>query len=119
MARPWVAGVVALVAYLLRASLSPNRLRHTNYAYYNYLADAFLHGQLNLRFTTAYDRDLIYYAERIYLYWPPFPAIILMPLVGLFGVGLSDVLFTVVCGAIAIALVAKLLATLEQTGVAP
>jgi hypothetical protein len=42
-----------------------------------------------------------------------------MPLVRLFGVNTSDVLYTVSFGAITIGLVAKLLATLDRTGVAP
>jgi hypothetical protein len=110
---------MSLAVYLLRAGISRTPLRHTHAAYFNYLADAFLHGQLSLRLPTEYQLDLVHYAGKVYLYWPPFPAVLVMPLVALFGVGVSDVAYTAAFGAIAIALTAKLLAALDETGIAP
>lgn len=91
----------------------------TENAYFNYLADAFLHGQLHLRLYPSSTSDLAYYHERLYLYWPPFPAVLLMPLVAIFGVGVSDVTFTAIIGAITVALTAVFVAALHETHIAP
>ncbi len=119
LARPRIAGLVALVIYLLRGIVSPHSLAATNVSYFNYLADAFLHGQLALRLVPPSGVDLVEYAGRTYLYWPPFPAILVAPLVALFGVAVSDVVYTAVFGALSIALLAKLLAVLDASGLAP
>lgn len=119
LAQPRIAGLVALIVYLGRALLADTGLPYTEFAYFNFLADAFLHGQLNLRLPTPNDGDLVPYADKIYLYWPPFPAIVIAPLVALFGVAVSDVAYTAVFAAITIALLAKLLVALDATGLAP
>jgi hypothetical protein len=119
LARPPIAGLVALAIYLVRAGIRTDGFRHTDAAYFNFLADAFLHGQLSLRLLPLNHLDLTFYGDRAYLYWPPFPALLVMPLVALFGVGVSDVAYTAVFGAITIALLAKLLEVLDRTDVAP
>lgn len=119
LAQPLTAGLIALVVYLIRASLSHTGFQQTPYAYFNYLADAFLHGQLHLRLPPPSEGDLVRYAGRLYLYWPPFPAIVLMPLVALFGVGVTDITYTAIFAAVTVALAAKLLAALDEAGVAP
>jgi hypothetical protein len=118
-AQPLTAGLIALVIYLIRASLNLNGFRQTEFANFNYLADAFLHGQLHLRLLPDNVKDLILLDDRFYLYWPPFPAAVLVPLIKLFGVGLTDITYTAVFGAITVALTAKLLAVLDETGIAP
>jgi hypothetical protein len=119
MARPRVAGLAALVVYLARAALSPVGLEATEFAYFNYLADAFLHGQLNLRLLPPSQHDLVHFAGRIFLYWPPFPALLLMPLVALFGVGVSDSIPTAILAALTVALLARLLEWLDRADIAP
>ena len=119
LAQPLTAGLLALVLYLLRASLSRQGFAQTEYAYFNYLADAFLHGQLHLRQLPAVRLDLVDYNNQYYLYWPPFPAIVLIPLIARFGVGLTDITYTAILGALTVALTAKFLAVLDETGVAP
>lgn len=118
LARPWVAASVALVVYLLRAVWGTGLARSED-AYFNYLADAFLHGQTFLRQAPPHTLDLVYYGDRIYLYWPPFPAILVAPLIALFGVGVSDRLYTAVIAALAVGLLARLLAALDLVEVAP
>lgn len=59
----------------------------------------------------------MYYQSQVY--WPPFPALVVMPLVAIFGIGVSDVIYTAVFTALSIALLAKLLQLLDYTGVAP
>src|SRR3989442_3955281 len=78
-------------------------------AYYNYLADAFLHGQLHLRLIPPTIHDLILFDAKYYLYWPPMPAIFLIPFVGAFGVNFSDIIFTLSIAAVNVFLVASLL----------
>jgi hypothetical protein len=119
LAQPWIAGFVALAIYLARAAAYPEHLARTSVAYFNYLADAFLHGQLHLRQLPPGTVDLVFYGDRIYLYWPPFPALLVAPLVALFGVGVSDTAYTAALGALSVALVARLLAALDECGIAP
>ena len=112
MERPWVAGAVALGVYLAFAWahcfghgqgkwLSP-------FPYFNDLADAFLHGQTYLRQAPS-THDLTAVDGRLYLYWGPVPALVLLPFVALFGPGFSDVLFTAALGGLDVLLVALLL----------
>ncbi len=119
LANPWCAGLVALIIYLVRASLSPTGLAVTEVAYFNYLADAFLRGQLHLRLVPPITLDLVFFGDRLYLYWPPFPAVAVMPLVAFFGHHVSDVLYTAVFAALCVALVATLLELLDRIGIAP
>jgi hypothetical protein len=78
-------------------------------AYFNYLADAFLHGQLNLRLIPDYLLDLSLFNGNYYLYWSPMPAILMMPFIAIFGVGFNDYIFTLGIGAINVGLIAVLL----------
>lgn len=119
LAHPVIAGGLALVVYLVRARIAPWGWEQTRFADFSWLADAFLHGQLSLRFAPDDTRDLITYGGQLYLYWPPFPAVLLLPLVALFGVGISDVIYTALIGAASVAFVAWLLAILDRIGFAP
>ena len=42
---PWFSGLIALMVYALFAPLRGHLFHASTNAYYNYLADAFLHGQ--------------------------------------------------------------------------
>lgn len=106
---PWMAALVAGLIYLLTSALKGAIYWTSNVAYYNYLADAFLHGQTWLRLTPPITHDLVDFGGKLYLYWAPFPAMVLMPFVALFGVGFNDVLFTAVIAALNVGLVAALL----------
>ena len=111
---PWVApltaGMLAEVTYLFFAPLHGLSDRPVSFcAYYNYLADAFLNGQVHLRVVPMSTLDLTYVGGRYYLYWPPMPAILLMPFVAIWGINTSDILFTVAVGSLNVALVARLL----------
>ena len=119
MADPRIAGLVAFFVYLGRIAITPTGLRHTGANYYNYLADAFLHGQLALRATPESTVDLIFYMDKLYLYWNPFPALLITPLVALFGIMISDALYTMVIGALTIAFSARVLLALDENGIAP
>jgi len=106
---PLFASIFAFVIYLALATAKGSPFRVTETAYFNYLADSFLHGQLHLRLLPATLYDLSVFNGHYYLYWPPMPAIVLMPFVAVFGVNFSDVFFTIVVAAINVGVVALLL----------
>jgi hypothetical protein len=102
------AGVYLLTAHLLRKVDPP----HT--AYFNYLADAFLHGRTYLVNppTTA---DLTQFEGRWYVPFLPLPAFLLLPWVGITGPEkTSTVLFGSLMGALNAALVFLLLQALAK-----
>lgn len=106
---PAWSALLALTVYMLFAAGHGSLWHKSQHAYFNYLADAFLHGQLNLRFIPLDTLDLSLFHGEYYLYWPPVPALMLTPFVALFGMGFSDILFTVVLAAVNVSLVAALL----------
>ena len=109
---PWGAALLAGLVYLLVSAYPSGRLFSQSFQpFYNYLADAFLHGQTWLRIIPPYMDDLVFFNGRFYLYWAPFPAIVLMPFVAIFGVQLNDVFYTALMAAINVGLVAQLLRT--------
>ncbi len=110
---PWRSGLLALIVYGLCAL----RWQASGWAYFNYLADAFLHGQLYLRLMPPTTTDLVYFGGRYFLYWPPLPAILLLPFVAMFGANFSDTLFTLSVGVLNVALVSALLRAANRRGV--
>jgi hypothetical protein len=115
-AHPLWGGLLAGVIYALAALKHGSLFGISEFPYYAYLADAFLHGQLALRLTPPTFHDLVFFAGQIYLYWPPLPAVLMMPLVAIFGVNFSDIALTVLVGALNIALVAVLLREANRRG---
>src|SRR6266498_1159444 len=115
--RPLFGFLFAFVTYFLLSKLGGSPFRVTRTAYFNYLADAFLHGQLYLRLLPKTVYDLSHFNGHYYLYWPPMPAIVLMPFVALFGVGFSDVFFNVVLASVNVAMVATLLRAVDRTDI--
>lgn len=77
--------------------------------YYNFLADALLHGQLHLRIIPENTIDLSFFQGRYYLYWGPLPALFSIPWVALFGTGASDVLQTLFFSALNVGVLAVVL----------
>ena len=86
----------------------------SEYPYFNYLADALLHGQLYLRVIPTNVYDLVFFNENYYLYWPPMPAIVLMPFVTFLGLRVSDFFFNSVIGALNVGIVALLFRELDK-----
>ena len=106
--RPAWAAALALLVYSLFAAYH-GALWRSHHPYFNYLADAFLHGQLYLRLTPPTVGDLVWFHGRYYLYWSPLPALLLLPFVAIFGVGFPDIPFTLAIAAANVYLVALLL----------
>lgn len=113
---PWIAAAIASYVFFSIGYFSDSLLSSSNYAYYNYLADSFLHGQTWLRLVPPRFEDLIFFQGRLYLYWAPFPAILLTPFVSIFGVQFNDVIFTALIASINVGLVAQLLRVTCKVG---
>jgi hypothetical protein len=115
-AQPVWALVFAFVFYFLVSMVRGNPFEISKFPYFNYLADGFLHGQLNLHLIPPNTLDLVFFGGKFYIYWLPFPAVVMMPFVALFGVQMSDIFLTIVLGSINVALVALLLKAACQRG---
>jgi hypothetical protein len=114
---PWGVALGAAFVYLLVSYLKGQIFRPSDHPYYNYLADAFLHGQSSLRVLPPRSvHDLIFLNGHYFLYWAPFPAILLIPFVALFGVGLNDVVYTILIATLNVGLVSKLLLVASEKG---
>src|SRR5207253_7642079 len=87
------------------------------YNYYNYLADAFLHWRVSFRLQPQSVVDLSFYQSHSYPYWPPFPAVLLMPFIAIFGVHFSDIIFTLGVASLNVALIALLLRQATLRGI--
>lgn len=105
---PWTAAILAGLIYLAISIRDGSINKSSDAPYYNFLADAFLHGQTWLRLIPANTHDLVFYNGKYFLYWAPFPAILLMPFVALIGVNLNDVIYTLLIAAINVGLIAAL-----------
>ncbi len=112
---PFIVFFLAFIAYALSAqawahavSLAPH---------YVYLAYALLQRRVDLIQLPPVTYDLLQHDGQWFVAGSPIPAILLLPFVAIFGVGFSDVLFSVVLGAIDVALVYSLLGNLARVSV--
>ena len=105
------------VAFLLYALASWGMFWHQSEAPHFVLqAEAFLHGQLHLLDKPPNFNDWVLRDGKWFVSFPPFPAIVMMPLVALFGRGLNDVQLTAVFAALNVALLYRFLRRLSETG---
>jgi len=122
--RGWLARdrslVIALVATAIYAAVAAQHaglFQPSRFAYFNYLANSFLKGHLSLVELPPSKLDLSPFGGNFYLFYPPFPAVILMPFVRVFGIGFSDVLFTIALGGLNVWLVGVLLRSAVARGI--
>ncbi|MFN2546604.1 MAG: hypothetical protein ABR567_04170 [Myxococcales bacterium] len=102
---------VSLIAYAIS---SGSMLAHQSLApHFVYQADAFLHGQLAVRGRPPNLNDWVFQDGRWYVSFPPFPAVLMMPFVALWGIELNDVWFTLVFAALNVALLYRLLRRIQ------
>jgi hypothetical protein len=106
---PWGSLLVAGAIYFTISAYSGRLFTPSIYAYYNYLADALLHGQFWLHLIPPSTHDLVYFGSRYYIYWSPFPAFVLLPFIALFGIQFNDVVFTAIVASLNVGLIAQLL----------
>jgi len=100
--------IAFLIIYGLTAGVSLER--HSLAPHFVYLAESFLHGHLDLVHIPAPLYDLTPFEGRWYVSFPPLPALLMLPLVALRGLAVSDIAFSVVVGALNVALVYAVLA---------
>jgi hypothetical protein len=95
--------------------VSDGLLAHQSLApHFVYQADAFLHGQLSLTVPQPPNlNDWAFWNGRWYVSFPPFPAVLMMPFVAVFGLSFNDVAFTLVFAAANVALLYRLLRRLQ------
>lgn len=113
-ANPYKAFLIAFVVYFLLSFVEKTPWAVSEYPYFNYLADAFLHGQFNFRLNPPSTHDLVLLNGNIYSYWAPFPDILFLPFIFIFGINFSDILFTILLASINVFLVDLLLIELEK-----
>lgn len=94
--------LIFVIAFLIYWSTGEGH--PTYYNYYTRLADAFLHGRLFLLDNPSWLNELIPFANGYYVVYPPFPAVIMTPLVALFGVDLNQTLISIFFGSITVVL---------------
>jgi len=115
---PKSAFLISFIIYLIFSIYGNDSIwKPSIHSYFNYLADAFLHGQFHFRLDPPTVHDLVLFDNKIYAYWPPFPAILLMPFIAIFGVDFSDILFTIFLGSANIALLSILLSELNKKNI--
>ena len=111
------AGFAAAAAYLAIAAIfGINHLAQGPGPHFIYLADAFLHGKLFLLALPGETTDLVLYGGEYYVYYPPLPALVCLPLVALLGTGFSDTILTIALGGLNVSLVSVLLSSLQRDG---
>ncbi len=111
-----LVAMIAIAVYWVAAVIT----KHTttpDAAYFNQLADAFLHGRLHLG-TPTVNHDLTQHNGNWYVPFPPLAAIMMMPFVAIFGLArMNTVVFAVIVGGINVALMSRLLSRLNHSGV--
>ncbi|HTP11386.1 MAG TPA: hypothetical protein VMP08_24205, partial [Anaerolineae bacterium] len=99
--------LLALLAYTLSAQVWSHAVSLA--PHYVYLAQSLLHGHVDLIQLPPTTYDLLIFNGRWFVAGSPMPSLLMLPFVAIFGVGFSDVLFSVVLGAIDVTLVYSLL----------
>ena len=80
-----------------------------------YQAESLLHGHLDIGLP-ATTVDVVAIGGKSYIVYPPFPAVLLMPFVAIFGLSTSDVFFTTVVAALNMPLLFLLLEQVRENG---
>ncbi len=107
LSSPLIIFILTLTFYSISAGTKIDE--QTKTPQHGYLANSLLHGRVDLMETPPSRYDLIYFHEHWYVAGGLTPALLLVPAVLLFGVGISDVLFGVIIGALNAALMFVLL----------
>ena len=108
---------IACIALGVLAATSADRLvRQSQAPHFVYLADSFLHGQLDNRVPPPNNNDWIHFEGKTYVSFPPAPAVLMMPFVAVFGLSFNDVVFTLFFGAANVLLMFLVLQMLVREG---
>ncbi len=80
------------------------------YPHFVYQAESFLHGHWDVELPfKVYDIEIV--NGKSYIYYPPFPAVLMLPYVAIFGLRTSDVFFT---AAVSATIISSFFLLLEQ-----
>jgi hypothetical protein len=109
---PWLLLIVVFAFWWFGAG---TLWRSSHWAHYIYLADAFLHGHLDLVRTPNDAGDMAQVGQKLYVVFGPFPALLLMPLVPLFARETPDVLVLALTALVGVWAFHALLARLHGT----
>jgi hypothetical protein len=110
-------GILFLAAFAVYAAFSGPRLLHQSAApHFIYQAEAFLHGRLSLPVDPPNLEDWAYAHGHFYVSFPPFPAVVMLPFVALFGYQFNDTLFTLFFAAFNVVLIYRVLKRYAATG---
>jgi len=102
----------ALIVSSIKLGINPFGSSASNH--FVYQAESLLHGHLDIPHFTQ--TDIILVNGKHYIVYPPFPAILMMPFVAIFGLQFSDIFFTQVLSALNIVLLFWLLECLRLSG---
>jgi hypothetical protein len=115
----WWCFLAGLGVYWLAQWLHTGELfAQSRWPYYVYYARALLEGQLHFSVLPPAALDLAVYQGRHYLYHPPFPSLLLLPLVAAGGLDVPDRFVALLLGGANGALFHRLLAALDREGIA-
>jgi len=93
-----IIALASLFVFLLSKGPPPGQ------NHFVYLADAFLHGHLGVSGGGAALAEIVPYNGNFYVVYPPMPAVLLMPLVAVFGTSFDQSLLSVFLAAACVAL---------------
>jgi hypothetical protein len=115
LARYRVDLILFVGSFAAYALSSDGLLAHQSMApHFVYQADAFLHGQLALAVPRPPNlNDWVLRDGRWYVSFPPFPALLMVPFVAVFGLSFNDVTFTLFFSAANVALLYRLLRRIQ------
>jgi hypothetical protein len=108
--------LLILLAASIKLHINPFAPSGSNH--FVYQAESLLHGRLDMpaALGSGNTTDIILVNGKHYIVYPPFPAILMLPFVAIFGLGFSDIFFTQVCSALNIVLLFWLLELLRVSG---
>ena len=94
-----------------------NSVGISNAPHWIYQAESFLHGRWDVALPPTLV-DIRSWHGKSYLFYPPLPAVVMLPFVAVFGLKTSDVLITSVCSALNLGLLFLLFEQLRASGLA-
>jgi hypothetical protein len=109
----FVVALVLLWAFEVRFGIRITGV--SNAPHFIYQAESFLHGRWDLDLGPRVT-DIVVLGGKDYIVYPPFPALLLLPFVAIFGLATSDILFTTVLSALNLPLLYLLLEQVRANG---
>lgn len=90
---PFWVFILTLIIYIMFAGRLKFEFPTDPANYFSHLSWSFLNGRLDL-INPTWNHDLSIYNGKLYIYWGPTPVLLIIPIIFLFGVNISDGLYT-------------------------